>query len=64
MHRLMPSEVHPESCLVAFFFSTHELVFASASLMVPERTAEALAMVRSFMASAPMSAIGAVPCSI
>lgn len=59
----MPSEVHPESCLVAFF-STHELVFASASLMVPERTAEALAMVRSFMASAPMSAIGAVPCSI
>ena len=62
MHRLMPSEVHPESCLVAFF-STHELVFASASLMVPERTAEALAMVRSFMASAPMSAIGAVPCS-
>ena len=58
----MPSEVHPESCLVAFF-STHELVFASASLMVPERTAEALAMVRSFMASAPMSAIGAVPCS-
>ena len=63
MHRLMPSEVHPESCLVAFF-STHELVFASASLMVPERTAEALAMVRSFMASAPMSAIGAVPCSI
>ena len=46
MHRLMPSEVHPESCLVAFF-STHELVFASASLMVPERTAEALAMVRA-----------------
>ena len=31
--------------------------------MVPARTADAFAIVRSFMASAPISAIGAVPCS-
>ena len=32
--------------------------------MAPERTAEALANVRSFDANAPMSTIGSVPCTM
>ena len=62
MHALMPLDVHPDSCRVAFF-NTQGFVFASAVEMVPARTADAFAIVRSFMASAPISAIGAVPCS-
>ena len=57
-----PAEVQPPSWRIAFF-STHGLVFASACEIVPARTAEALAMVRSFMANAPISAMGSVPCS-
>ena len=53
MHALMPLDVHPDSCRVAFF-NTQGFVFASAVEMVPARTADAFAIVRSFMASAPM----------
>lgn len=62
MHCPSPAEVQPESCLMAFF-STHGFVFAWACVMVPALTADALAMVRSFIASAPISAMGSVPCS-
>lgn len=41
--------------------SIHGAMFDSACVMVPARTAEALAMERSFIASAPMSAMGSVP---
>ncbi len=39
------------------FLSTHGFLFAWACVMVPALTADALAMVRSFIASAPISAM-------
>ena len=50
MHALMPLDVHPDRRRVAFF-NTQGFGFASAVEMVPARTADAFAIVRSFMAS-------------
>lgn len=53
----------PPAELAHRVLSTQGLVFASACEIVPARTADALAMVLSFIANAPINAMGSVPCS-